>query len=125
MNNMFDKIIAFFKNAQEIKDERFKAFNEFHIWCVKSFPYGLRKDLATYKVKPVADPKCEYLMSFETKDVLWWQGKYKAENFLIRPIDEIKKDTMSACMEIIDRMCLSELDEKTKALYDAILNESL
>lgn len=125
MTNMFNKIIAFFENAQEIKDERFKAFNEFHTWCVKSFPYGLRKELVTYKISPVADPKSDYLMSFEAKDVLWWKGKYVAENFLIKPIEEIKNDTMKACLEIIDRLRLTELDEKTRALYESILNDSL
>lgn len=95
------------------------------MWCVKNFPIGLRKDLVTYKIGPVDDIKCEYLMAFDAKDVLWWRGRYEAENFLIRPISDIKSDTMKACLEIIDRMRLNELDEKTKALYDAILNDTL
>lgn len=122
---MFDKIIAFFKNAQEIKDERFKAFDEFNKWCVQSFPLGLRKDLIAYKIKPIAEVKTDSFMSFDAKDVLWWRGKYESENCLIRPIEDIKKETMQACLDIIDKLHINELDEKTKTLYDAILNDSL
>lgn len=122
---MFDKIIAFFTNAQQIKDERFKAFDEFNKWCVQNFPFGLRKDLVAYKIKPIADPKAYSFMGFDAKDVLWWRGKYESENFLIRPIEEVKNETMKACLDIIDRLRLNELDEETKALYDSILNDSL
>lgn len=122
---MFDKIIAFFTNAQQIKDERFKAFDEFNKWCVQNFPLGLRKDLVAYEIKPIADPKTDSFMGFDAKDVLWWRGKYESENCLIRPIEEVKNETMKACLDIIDRLHLNELDEKTKALYDAILNDSL
>lgn len=122
---MFDKIIAFFKNAQEIKDERFKAFDEFHKWCVQNFPLGLRKDLVAYKIKPIADPKTDSFMGFDAKDILWWRGKYEADNCLMQPIEDIKKETMQDCLDIIDRLRINELDEKTKALYDAILNDTL
>lgn len=122
---MFDKIIAFFKNAQEIKDERFKAFDEFHKWCVQNFPLGLRKELVAYKINPIADPKTVSFMAFDAKDVLWWRGKYETENCLIQPIENIKKETMQACLDIIDKLRFSELDEKTKALYNNILNDTL
>lgn len=122
---MFDKIIAFFKNAQEIKDERFKAFDEFHKWCVQNFPLGLRKELVAYKINPIADPKTVSFMAFDAKDVLWWRAKYETENCLIQPIENIKKETMQACLDIIDSLRFSELDEKTKALYDNILNDTL
>lgn len=122
---MFDKIIAFFKNAQEIKDERFKAFDEFHKWCVQNFPLGLRRDLVAYKIKPIADPNTDAFMAFDARDVLWWRGKYETENYLMLPIEDIKNETMKACLDIIDRLSIDELDEKTKALYDAILNDTL
>lgn len=122
---MFDKIIAFFKNAQEIKDERFKAFDEFHKWCAQNFPLGLRKELVAYNIKPIADPKTVEIMAFTAKDILWWRGKYESENCLIRPIEDIKKETMQACLDIMDRLRIDELDEKTKALYDNILNDTL
>ena len=86
---MFDKIIAFFKSAQEIKDERFKAFDEFHKWCVHNFPLGLRKELAAYKIKPIADPKEDSFMAFDAKDVLWWRGKCETANCVIQPIETV------------------------------------
>lgn len=125
MDKMFNKIVAFFQNAQKIKDERFKAFDEFHTMCVKSFPLGLRKDLAKCHIKPVNNNKCTYTLGFDAKDVLWWRGRYETENFLLKPIEEIKQDVMKCCLDIIDNMPLGELDEQTKALYDSILNDTL
>lgn len=119
------RLLRFFKNAQEIKDERFKAFDEFHKWCVQNFPLGLRKVLVAYKIKPIADPKTDSFMGFDAKDILWWRGKYEADNCLMQPIEDIKKETMQTCLDIIDRLRINELDEKTKALYDAILNDTL
>ena len=122
---MFDNIIAFFKNAQKIKDERFKEFDEFNKWCVENFPLRLRRDLVAYRIKPIDDAKSNSFMGFNAKDVLWWRGKYEAENCLMRPIKDIKRETMQACLDIMDSLCVDELDEKTKALYDAILNDTL
>lgn len=132
---MFERIVEFFTKAQEIKDARFDEFEKFHLECIKTFPADLKSKLRSSSIHPIAyDPKVEkltnhkhseWVMAFNAKDVLWWREQYKIDNFTIIPIEILKNRVREKCLELLDSLPIGEMNDYSKDLYDALLNEEM
>lgn len=126
-SKIMKKIINFFKKVDEVKDKRFKDFDDLYTELIKEFPISLRKELKDNpKLKPCEKKKYQdYVLGFNATDVLWWREKYKEERFLVKPVEDIRKLINEACLDVIDNLDLKETDKDIEDIYKSILDDSL
>lgn len=110
-----------FKSNENLREDRFRAFQKLHEEYVLTLHPVLAKQIGSpIKVAQIADGEnLKGALDFLPSDLIWWENEYRTNPLMImKPVEEIVAVFNQAIMDHLSKSAFVMTKEDNKAMVD-------